>query len=94
MGIFSKTSKAMISEQPKKAAAAGAMMPATNNSGAGMVGVYYSYFEATSRQVAMSQPTISRARDLHCTTIACMNLRMYNEMWNGTNMEKVYIAPR
>jgi hypothetical protein len=36
MGIFNRTTqKAMISEQPKKAAAAGAMMPATNNSGAG-----------------------------------------------------------
>ena len=28
------------------------------------------------------------------SVIGCMNLRMYNEMWNGTEMEKVYIAPR
>jgi hypothetical protein len=97
MGIFNRTTqKAMISEQPKKAAAAGAMMPATNNSGAGMVGVYYSYFEGNQRQIAMSQPTISRARDLHCTTISCMNLRMYNEVWNSIEekMQKVFIAPR
>jgi hypothetical protein len=96
MGIFNRTaSKAMISEQPKKAAAAGAMPP-TNNSGAGMVGSYYSYIEGTQRNVAMSQPTISRARDLHATTISCMNLRMYNEVWNSIDetMQKVFIAPR
>ena len=96
MSIFNRTaSKAMISEQPKKAAAAGAMPP-TNNSGSGMVGSYYSYIEGTQRNVAMSQATISRARDLHATTISCMNLRMYNEVWNSIDetMQKVFIAPR
>ena len=96
MGIFNRTNtKAMISEQPKKAAASGAyyVSPTSNTS---MVGEYYSYFEAPARQKAMSQPTISRARDLHCTVISCMNLRMYNQVWNSVDekMEKIFIAPR
>jgi hypothetical protein len=41
----------------------------------------------------MSVPTISRARDLMASVIGCQNLRMYNEIWNGTELEKVYIAP-
>jgi hypothetical protein len=40
--------------KPTKAAAAGGMMPATNNSGAGMVGLYYSYVEGEQRQKCMS----------------------------------------
>ena len=95
MSIFNRAApKAMISQPPRKAAAAGAMMPPTNNTGAGMIGNYYSYFESTQRALAMSQPTISRARDLICSFISCMNLRMYNEMWNGTEIEKIFIAPR
>jgi hypothetical protein len=96
MGIFNRNNqKAMISEQPKKAAAAGGYL-VSSNSNTSMIGEYYSYYEAASRQKAMSQPTISRARDLHCTTISCMNLRMYNEVWNSVEekMEKVFIAPR
>jgi len=77
-----------------KAAAAGNMMPSTNNSGAGMVGLYYSYIEGEQRNKAISVPTISRARDLMASVIGCMSLRMYNEIWNGNELEKVYIAPR
>lgn len=96
MGIFNRTStKAMISEQPKKVAAAGYAMPQnTNNSGAAMVGVYYSYVEGLQRNLAMSQPTISRARDLMASVIGCMNLKQYGLMWNGSDMEKVPLAPR
>ena len=76
------------SASPKKAAAAG------NYGGANSVGRYYQYVEGTARNNAISVPTISRARDLMASVIGCQNLRMYTEMWNGTNMEKVYIAPR
>jgi hypothetical protein len=59
-----------------------------------MVGQYYSYIEGDARNRAMSVPTVSRARDLMASVIGCMNLKMYNEIWNGNEMEKLPIAPR
>jgi len=38
--------------------------------------------------------SISRARDLMASVLGCMNLRMYTEIWNGDEMEKLPIAPR
>jgi hypothetical protein len=59
-----------------------------------MIGQYYSYVEGESRNKAMSVPTVSRARDLMASVIGCMGLKMYNEIWNGDEMEKLPIAPR
>jgi organic radical activating enzyme len=59
-----------------------------------MIGQYYSYIEGPARNRAMSVPTISRARDLMASVISCMNLKMYTEIWNGNEMEKVPLAPR
>jgi hypothetical protein len=95
MGIFNRTvKKAAISPQPTKAAAAGGTFYQNNNAGAQLVGQYYSYVEGTARNRAMSVPTISRARDLMSSVIGCMNLKMYSEMWNGNEMEKIPMAPR
>jgi hypothetical protein len=95
MGIFNRTvNKAAISPQPTKAAAAGGTFYQNNNAGAQLVGQYYSYVEGTARNRAMSVPTISRARDLMASVIGCMNLKMYTEMWNGEEMEKMPLAPR
>ena len=96
MGIFNRTvSKAAISPQPTKAAASGsALYQSNNNGGAQMIGQYYSYVEGAARNRAMSVPTISRARDLMASVIGCMNLKMYTEMWNGSEMEKMPLAPR
>ncbi len=95
MGIFNRTvNKAAISPQPTKAAAAGGTFYQNNNAGAQLVGQYYSYVEGTARNRAMSVPTISRARDLMASVIGCMNLKMYTEMWNGSEMEKMPLAPR
>jgi hypothetical protein len=95
MGIFNRTvNKAAISPQPTKAAAAGGTFYQNNNAGAQLVGQYYSYVEGTARNRAMSVPTISRARDLMASVIGCMNLKMYTEMWNGQEMEKMPLAPR
>jgi hypothetical protein len=66
----------------------------TTNVGASMIGTYYSYQEGEARNRAMSVPTISRARDLMASVIGCMNLKMYNEIWNGNELEKISIAPR
>jgi phage portal protein BeeE len=62
--------------------------------GVNMIGQYYSYQEGEARNRAISVPTINRARDLMASVIGSMPLKMYNEMWNGDDMEKVYIAPR
>jgi hypothetical protein len=95
MAIFSRSvNKAAISPEPIKAAAAGGYYSnSVNNGGANMIGQYYSYTEGP-RNRAVSVPTISRARDLMASVIGCMNLKMYNEMWNGNEMEKMPIAPR
>jgi hypothetical protein len=96
MAFFNKVTKAAISPPVGKAAAAGTnyMGAQTNNTGAGMVGVYYNYTEGEARNAAMSVATVSRSRDLIASVIACMPLRMYSEMWNGETMEKVPMAPR
>ena len=94
MGIFNRTAtKAMISDQPQKAAAAGAYQ-VNANSGTSMIGEYYSYYEAASRQKAMAVPTISRARDLICSLISCMNLKMYKETWDGEEIIKLLTVTR
>jgi hypothetical protein len=96
MAIFNRSvNKAAISPEPTKAAAAGGYYSnSVNNGGANMVGQYYSYVEGDARNRAMSVPTVSRARDLMASVIGCMNLKMYNEIWNGNEMEKLPIAPR
>jgi hypothetical protein len=94
MAIFNRSiKKAAISPQPTKAAAAGSGYVG-QNSGANSIGQYYNYVEGTARNRAMSVPTISRARDLMASVIGCMNLKMYTEMWNGSEMEKMPLAPR
>jgi hypothetical protein len=96
MAIFNRSvNKAAISPEPTKAAAAGGYYNnSVNNGGANMVGQYYSYVEGDARNRAMSVPTVSRARDLMASVIGCMNLKMYTEMWNGEEMEKMPLAPR
>jgi hypothetical protein len=95
MALFGKVNKAAISPEPTKAAAAGGYYTnSVNNGGAQMIGQYYSYIEGDARNRAMSVPTVSRARDLMASVIGCMQLKMYNEIWNGNEMEKMPLAPR
>jgi phage portal protein BeeE len=95
MGLFNRTTKAAISPMPTKAAAAGGTYSInTAGAGAAMIGQYYTYQEGDARNRAVSVPTINRARDLMASVIGCMPLRMYNEIWNGDEMEKVPLAPR
>ena len=92
MALFNRVNKAAISPAPAKAAAAGGYSP--NSAGVNLIGQYYTYIEGPARNRAMSVATISRARDLMASVISCMPLKMYNEMWNGDEMEQVNIAPR
>jgi phage portal protein BeeE len=97
MAIFNKTKKAAISPAPSVAAAvAGGFSPgySSSNVGVNMIGQYYTYREGEQRNLAVSVPTINRANSLFKSVIGSMPLRMYNEVWNGEEMEKVYIAPR
>ena len=96
MGLFDrKVSKAAISPPPAKAAAAGAGLNyASNNAGVSMIGQYYTYQEGEQRNRAVQVAAINRSRDLMASVIGCMPLKMYSEMWNGDEMEKVYLAPR
>jgi phage portal protein BeeE len=93
MAIFPRVRKAAISPPPVKAAAAGSYYK-SSVTGEGMIGNYYAYTEGIDRNLAISVPAINRARDLMASVIGSMPLKMYNEMWNGDEMEKVYIAPR
>jgi hypothetical protein len=79
---------------PSKAAAAGSMFSSGNNAGAAMVGQYYSYVEGDARNRAISLASVSRARDLMASVLGCMSLKMYNEIWNGNEIEKLPLAPR
>ena len=92
--IADKITKTANAQPASKAAAAGSYYQSSNNGGAGMIGQYYSYVEGDARNKAMSVPTVSRARDLMASVIGCMGLKMYNEIWNGDEMEKLPIAPR
>jgi hypothetical protein len=94
MGLFNRTTKAAISPMPTKAAAAGGYTPNAQGLGPAMIGQYYTYQEGDARNRAVSVPTINRARDLMASVIGCMPLRMYNEIWNGEELEKVPLAPR
>jgi len=96
MGILSRNKQSAISTHIGEPAVAGAFSPgySSSNAGVNMIGQYYTYQEGEARNRAISVPTINRARDLMASVIGSMPLKMYNEMWNGDEMEKVYIAPR
>ena len=92
MGIFNKVTKAAISPPVGKAAAAGSgMFPSTNMAN---IGNFYAYQAGQARNKAMSVAAISRSRDLMASVLACMDLKMYTEIWNGSEMEQVPLAPR
>jgi len=92
MGIFNRVNKAAISPPVAKAAASGSgMFPQTNMSN---IGNFYAYQAGQARNKAMSVAAISRSRDLMASVLACMDLKMYTEIWNGSEMEQVPLAPR
>lgn len=93
MGIFNKVNKAAISPPAEKTAAVGASNM-FSTSGKNAVGNFYAYQAGLARNKAMSVAAISRSRDLMASVLACMKLKMYTEIWNGSEMEQVPLAPR
>jgi len=96
MGILSRNKQSAISTHIGEPAVAGGFSPgySSSNVGVNMIGQYYTYREGEQRNLAVSIPTLNRAVDIFKSVIGSMPLKMYNEMWNGDEMEKVYIAPR
>lgn len=83
MAFFSrKITTAEFASSPIKAAA-----------GVGSLGVppMYAWSSGTFEQVALSLPTVSRARDLLASTISGLEFRQYIKQWNGTEYEKIYV---
>lgn len=99
MPLFSrKETKAQISPvaAPVSKAAAAGTGYSRNLAGPNMIGQYYSYVEGDARNRAMQVPAISRARDLHCSVLSAMPLKMYREYWDPETreMEEEDLAPR
>ena len=83
MAFFSrKINTAEFASSPLKAAA-----------GVGISGIpgTYAWVSGTFEQVALSLPTVSRARDLLASTISGLEFRQYVKQWNGTEYEEIYV---
>jgi hypothetical protein len=83
MGIFSRSVNQPIfaaSEPTVKAAA-----------GSALVGNWINYSQSTLETLALSVPTISRARDLHTSFIGALKVRHYTRQWTGERYEKIYL---
>ena len=83
MAFFSRKIKtAEFASSPLKAAA-----------GVGISGIpgTYAWVSGAFEQVALSLPTVSRARDLLASTISGLEFRQYIKQWNGTEYEEIYV---
>ena len=83
MAFFSrKINTAEFASSPLKAAA-----------GVGISGIpgTYAWVSGAFEQVALSLPTVSRARDLLASTISGLEFRQYIKQWNGTEYEEIYV---
>ena len=87
MALFNKVNKAAIGPTVKAAATG-------SNVGASQLDNFYAFTQGNNRQRAMAVPAITRARDLLASVIGCTPLKMYNELWNGEEIEEIEIAPR
>jgi hypothetical protein len=77
-----KITTAEFASSPIKAAA-----------GVSMSGIpaMYAWSSGTFEQIALSLPTVSRARDLLASTISGLEFRQYVKQWNGTEYEEIYV---
>jgi hypothetical protein len=77
-----KITTAEFASSPVKAAAGVSM--------SGIPGMY-AWSSGTFEQIALSLPTVSRARDLLASTISGLEFRQYVKQWNGTEYEEIYV---
>jgi len=61
--------------------------------GVGISGIppMYAWSSGTFEQIALSLPTVSRARDLISSTIASLEFMQYVKQWNGVNYEMIHV---
>lgn len=82
MGIFSRRVNAPAFSAPQVAAAAGTSM----------IGDYFAYSGQLSQEtVALSIPTVSRARDIHLALVGALELKHYTKQWTGERYEEIYL---
>ena len=81
MGIFTRKET-----MPSVKAAAGA-------AGNPLVGNFINYTTGFDRSTALRNPTISRARDLICGMIGCLEITQYGRQWNGEDYEYINLPP-
>ena len=58
-----------------------------------MIGNYMTYQTGFDRLAAIQIPTISRARDLICGMIGCLEITQYGRQWNGEEYEYIDLPP-
>jgi len=81
MGIFSrKVDTAAFASAPVQAAA-----------GASYVNNFITYQTGSDEVRALSNPTISRSRDLLAGIIGSVGLKHYSKQWNGEDYDEVYL---
>jgi hypothetical protein len=81
MGIFSrKVDTAAFASAPVQAAA-----------GASYVNNFITYQTGSDEIRALSNPTISRSRDLLAGIIGSVGLKHYSKQWNGEDYDEVYL---
>ena len=81
MGIFTRKET-----MPSVKAAAGA-------AGNPLVGNFINYTTGFDRTTALRNPTISRARDLICGMIGCLEITQYGRQWDGEDYEYINLPP-
>ena len=85
MPLFNRAER-KVSTHPSIKAAAGA-------AGNPLVGNFINYTTGADRTIALRNPTISRARDLICGMIGCLEIEQYGRVWNGDEYEYVDLPP-
>jgi hypothetical protein len=81
MGIFSR----------KVDTAAFASAPVQADAGASYVNNFITYQTGSDEVRALSNPTISRSRDLLAGIIGSVGLKHYSKQWNGEDYDEVYL---
>lgn len=80
MGLFTRRMDAAVGHAPVKAAA-----------GIGGANNYLSYTVGGAELMALTNPTISRSRDLLASMIGSLELKHYSRQWTGEKYEEIYL---
>ena len=82
---------AFFSRKIKSAEFASSSIKAAAGTGRAGALPMYGFMSGTFEEVALSLPTVSRARDLLASTISGLSFRQYVRQWNGTEYEMIHV---